>query len=148
MTETSPISLNEVIGVEGNTLTFKVGEYKLSLKIEGPEPKKVGRLQMEKGQTMFDLVLEAATTFVNTNKETEFGAAELYHIALEKHPDLDLRRNSWMSHVMSSSPNHPSYRHHTAHRKYFRYLGRGRYKLEPGFLPQDQTNEPSTNLGT
>ena len=106
----------------------------LTLKIEGPEVKPSGRLQLEAGQTLFDLVLDAARTFLNTFGEKEFTAADLYHIAREKHPDLDIRRNSWNSHVMSSSPNHPSYRHYTSHRNYFRYLGRGKYSLEPELI--------------
>ncbi|MFC1980464.1 hypothetical protein ACFLVS_06490 [Chloroflexota bacterium] len=116
-------------------LILTVGEYRLTLKIEGPEVKPSGRLQLEAGQTLFDLVLEAAQTFIKDIEQREFSAADLYHIAREKHPDLDLRRNSWNSHVMSSAPNHPSYRHYTSHRNYFRYHGRGKYSLEPGVSP-------------
>ncbi len=138
MTELNSTQLNDVICIEGNTLTFKVGEYRLSLKIEGPEVKNSGRLQLEAGQTLFDLVLEAARLFVNDFGEKEFTAANLYHTARERHPELNIRRNSWNSHVMSSAPNHSSYRHYTSHRNYFRYLGRGRYSLEPGLLPQEK----------
>ena len=60
MTDSSPAQRNEIIHIEGNTLTFRVGEYRLSIKIEGPEAKQVGRLQMEKGQTLFDTVLQRA----------------------------------------------------------------------------------------
>ena len=131
MAESNSISpVNDIIRIEDNSLTLKVGEYVLSLKIEGPEIKPSGRLQLGHGQTMFDLVLDAARAFVEDTGENEFSAADLYHIAKEKHPDLDIRRNSWNSHVMSSAPNHPSYRHYTSHRKYFRYLGRGKYSLE------------------
>jgi hypothetical protein len=128
--ESNPAQLNEIIHIEGNTLTVKVGEYSLTLKIEGPKAKPSGRLQMEKGQTMFDLVLEAARTFVKEIGESEFTAADLYHMAQEKHPDLDIKRNSWNSHVMSSAPDHPSSKHYTSHRNYFRYLGAGKYTLE------------------
>jgi hypothetical protein len=133
--EESSAQLNEIIHVEGNMLTVKVGEYLLTLKIEGPEAKPGGRLKMEKGQTMFDLVLEAARTFVKDTGENRFDAAVLYHVAREKHPDLDIRRNSWNSHVMSSAPDHTSYKHYTSHRKYFRYLGEGKYSLVPDLTP-------------
>ena len=126
---TSPVG--DIIRVEGSTLTLRVGEYRLTMKIEGPEVKPGGRLRLEAGQTLFDLVLDSARTFVSTPGEEEFSAADLYYIAREKHPDLDIRRNSWNSHIMSSAPNHPSYRHYTSHRNFFRYLGRGRYSLEP-----------------
>ena len=134
MSEPNSTLLNDVIRIERNMLILTVGEYRLTLKIEGPEVKPSGRLQLEAGQTLFDLVLEAAQTFIKDIEQREFSAADLYHIAREKHPDLDLRRNSWNSHVMSSAPNHPSYRHYTSHRNYFRYHGRGKYSLEPDLI--------------
>ena len=137
MTEpNSTTSVNGIFRVEGNSLTLRIGEYLLTLKIEGSEKKPTGRLQLEPGQTLFDLMFDAARTFTKDTGEIEFSAADLYHIAKEKHPDLNIRRNSWNSHVMSSAPNHPSYRHYTSHRNYFRYLGRGKYSLELNLLPQ------------
>ena len=136
MTEPNSVTrANDIAHVEGNTLTLRIGDYVLSLKIEGPEAKPSGRLQLGAGQTLFDLVLDAAKTFVRDIGEKEFSAADLYHIAREKHPDLDIRRNSWNSHVMSSAPSHSSYRHYTSHRNYFRYHGRGKYSLEPSLFP-------------
>ncbi len=128
----SEVPSRELIHTEGNTLIIKLGAYTLSLKIEGPEPRPA-RLKLGRGQTIFDLVLEAARTLVRETGRNEFSPAELYHTAKEKHPDLDLKRNSWSSHVMSSAPNHPSYRYYTARRKFFRYHGGGRYSLEPAF---------------
>ena len=135
MTEsTSTPTIDGAFRIEGNTLTLKVGDYTLSLKIEGPQPKLIGRLQMEPGQTLFDVVLEAATASVRESGGNEFTAANLYHIAQEKHPDLEIKRNSWNSHIMSSTRNHPSYRHYTSHRDYFRYLYRGKYALTPDMM--------------
>jgi hypothetical protein len=132
----SVVTNNDIIRIEGkNSLTIRVGGYKLTLKIEGPEAKPSGRLQLGEGRTMFDLVLDAARAFIKETGRHEFGAADLYHRAKTRNPELDIRRNSWNSHVMSSTPNHPSYRYYTSHRDYFRYLGRGRYSLNPGFLP-------------
>ena len=130
----SAMPLNQCFRVEGNSLTLRVGEYLLTLKIEGPEAKPSGRFKLERGKTMFDLVLEAARKFVRDTGEKEFTAAALYYLARENHPDLEIRRNSWNSHVVSSAPNHTSYRHYTSHRKYFRYLGEGKYSLEPGLV--------------
>ena len=132
----STIPVNDVIRIEGNSLTLTVGEYRLTLKIEGIKPRPSGRLQLEQGQTLFDLVLDAARAFVEITGEREFSAADLYHIAVERNPELMIKRNSWNSHIMSSAPNHPSYRHYTSHRKYFRYLGRGRYSLDPSLLTE------------
>ena len=132
---TSDTQVNDIIRTEGNSLILRVGEYLLTLKIEALKTVPASRLQLEQGQTLFDLVLDAAKTFMKETGENEFSAANLYHMAVERHPDLSLRRNSWNSHVMSSAPNHPSYRHYTSHRDYFRYLGRGKYSLEPSLLP-------------
>lgn len=131
---TSDTQVNDIIRTEGNSLILRVGEYLLTLKIEALKTVPASRLQLEQGQTLFDLVLDAAKTFMKETGENEFSAANLYHMAVERHPDLSLRRNSWNSHVMSSAPNHPSYRHYTSHRKYFRYLGGGKYSLEPSLL--------------
>ena len=131
----SAIPVNNIIHAEGNSLTIRVGEYLLTLKIEGPEAKPSGRLKLERGKTMFDLVLEAAETVVKDTGNNEFSAADLYHTAVERNPDLSIKRNSWNSHVVSSAPNHTSYRHYTSHRKYFRYLGGGKYSLEPDLMP-------------
>jgi len=130
----SGIPDNDAIRIEGNSLTVTVGEYKLTLKIEGPEAKPSGRLQLGQGQTLFDLVLDAARTFIKETGERECSAADLYHRAEIRNPELSIKRSSWNSHVMSSTPNHPSYRHYTSHRKYFRYHGRGRYSLDPTLL--------------
>jgi len=126
---------NHILRIENNCLYVRIGEYLLTLKIEGPEVKSGERIQLEKGQTMFDLVLDAARTLVKETGENVFSAAMLYYIAKEKHPDLGIKRNSWNSHIVSSAPNHPSYRHYTSHRNYLRYLGRGNYSLDPGLVP-------------
>ncbi len=136
---TEPVSTipgNDIIRIEGNSLTVRVGEYVLTLKIEGPEAKPSGRLQLGQGRTLFDLVLDAARTFIKETGESEFGAADIYHCATARNPELSIKRSSWNSHVMSSTPNHPSYRHYTSHRKYFRYQGRGRYSLDPSLLTE------------
>lgn len=138
MTEpASAVTDNDIIRIEGNSLTLRVGEYMLTLKIEGPEAKPSGRLQLREGQTLFDLVLDAAMAFVKETGERQFGAVDLYHMAKIRNPELNIKRNSFSSHVMSSTPDHPSYRHYTSHRDYFRYHGRGRYSLNPGLLIED-----------
>jgi hypothetical protein len=132
---TSDTPITDIIRTEDNSLILRVGEYQLTIKIEGPEARPSGRLKLERGQTMFDLVLDAARTFVKEIGDSEFSAADLYHIAVERNPGLNIRKNSWNSHIVSSAPNHQSYRHYTSHRDYFRYLGRGKYSLNPRLLP-------------
>ena len=88
------------------------------------------KLALEHGRTLFDIVLDAARSFVEETGTNEFSAAELFHMARDKHPELNLKRNSWGSHVISCAPNHPSYHHYTSQRRYFRYSGRGSYSLD------------------
>ena len=88
-----------------------------------------GKLELERGKTLFDIVLDVARSFVEETGTNEFSAAELFHMARDKHPELNLKRNSWGSHVISCAPNHPSYRHYTSTRNYFTYMGKGLYRL-------------------
>ena len=128
------IPVSGTINIQGDSVTLRVRESTLTIKIEGKVPEPGKRLRLESGKTLFDLVLDAAKTLIEDVGVSEFSAADLYHVAVDKYPELNLRRNSWGSHVVSSAPNHPSYGHYTSHRKYFRYLGRGKYSLEPNLI--------------
>ncbi|MDP2931708.1 MAG: hypothetical protein Q8O05_04305 [Chloroflexota bacterium] len=87
---------------------------------------------------MFDLVLEAAKASVVDTGEKEFSAAELYHLATRRYPELKLKKSSWVSHVIASAPNHSSYHHYSSHRRFLRHLGRGRYTLDPSLPVEDK----------
>ena len=126
------IPLTVTINVDGEYLTAKVQESTVTVRMGGTPSQANERLKLERGQTLFDIVFDAAKTIVTDYGEKEFTAADLYHTATEKYPNLKLRRGSFSSHVVSSAPNHSSYRHYTAKRQYFRYLGDGKYSLEPG----------------
>lgn len=128
------IPITGVIEVDGNTLIIKVKESTLTFKLVGALTDSHKRLQLKPGETLFDVVLESARTFMAETGEEEFSAADLYHVATTTHPELNLKQNTWNSHVVSSSPSHPSYRHYTAKRRYFRFLGRGKYSLEPNLI--------------
>ena len=130
------IPVTGTIHIERGSLTIKIRESVLTVKIEGIEVEAQKRLQLERGKTLFDIVLDAARSFVKETGTNEFTAADLYHIALDEHPEMNLKRNSWGSHVVSCAPNHTSYDHYTSHRKYFRYLGTGKYSLDPSLLPK------------
>ena len=60
----STMPKNAIFHAQGDSLTLRIGEYLLTLKIEGPEARPGGRLKLEGGQTLFDLVLDAARVFV------------------------------------------------------------------------------------
>jgi hypothetical protein len=127
------IPVSGTILIEGNSIKISVRETTITTRIEGAEALTT-RLVLEHGRTLFDLVLEIARGFVQDSRENEFTGAQLYHIAVEKYPNLNLRRNSWGSHMIASSPNHPSYSHYTSRRKYFRYLQNGRYSLDKSLV--------------
>jgi len=136
MAETAfSIPVTGTIQIEGNSLTVKIRESTVTLKLE-PEEKGQTKIALEKGKTLFDIILESARTYVEETGSNEFTAADIYHLAQERHPELNLRRNSWGAHVISSAPNHPSYHHYTARRGYFRYLGKGRYSLDQSLYPR------------
>jgi hypothetical protein len=128
------IPVTGTIVIEGNLMKISVKETTITARIEGGEGLTT-RLALEHGRTLFDLVLEIAQDCVKQTGENEFTGAELYHMALNKYPNLNLRRNSWGAHMIASSPNHPSYSHYTSRRKYFRYHQKGRYSLDKSLVP-------------
>jgi len=140
------IPITGTIDIRGETLVIKVNESTLTVKIEGERVDGLKRLKLETGRTLFDLVLEVARTMVEEFKEGEFTAADLFHLATSRHPDLNLKSNSWSAHVVSSAPNHPSYHHYTARRRFFRYLGNGKYSLVPSLLLESAGD--SRQIGT
>lgn len=135
------IPITGTIRIEGDSLTITVSETKITMKLDMQHEVR-GKLTLERGKTLHDIVLATARAFVEETGTDEFTAAELLHLAREKHPELNLKRNSWGSHVISCAPNHPSHHHYTSRRRYFRYLGKGRYSLDQSLL---SANSP---LGT
>lgn len=127
------IPVTGTLSIEGDSVTIRIKESTLTVQIECKGAETDKRLALEPGQTLFNIVHDIAMTYAQTGVQ-EFSAAELYHAAVHQYPDLNLKRNSWGAHVISSAPNHPSYHHHTATRKFFRYLGNGKYSLDPSLL--------------
>ena len=125
------------IRIENNSITITINQAETTVNFEAT-PKKQRRISLEKGQTLFDIVLQTAQKLVEMSRHSRFSAAELYHEALKKYPDL--KRNSWVGHVIASAPNHPSYGHFATRKEYFRYLGNGNYKLDSQHLTIDENN--------
>ena len=135
------IPVTGTIWIENGILRIKVNETATTMKLE-PGQEVGGRLILERGSSLFDLVLDVAKAYVREKGTSEFTGAQLYHMALEKYPELNLKRNSWGAHVMSCAPNHPSYHHYTSQRRYFRYLGKGRYSLDESVLGDNNSPPP------
>ena len=128
------IPVSGIIRIGEGSITVIVNRAETSISFE-PLKEEAGRLSLGKGRTLFDVILETAIEVAKGSITQPFSAAELYHNAREKYPNL--KRGTWNSHMIASAPNHPSHKHHSSHRDYFRYVGDGRYWLDPKYLPDN-----------
>jgi hypothetical protein len=126
------IPLSGTIKIEEDSITIILNPAEITLDV----PKSSKRVALEKGETVFDIVLETAKRLVDSKGQNRFTGAELYHEALREHPDL--KRNSWAVHVIASAPDHSSYNHFGTKRDYFKYLGEGSYMLATRYLIGDK----------
>ena len=122
------IPVTGTIRIQGNSLVIKINESAITMKLD-MAAEIGGKLELERGKTLFDIVLDTARSWVAESGTSQFTAAQLYHTALDRYPELNLKRNSWGAHVISCAPDHPSYRHYTSTRNYFTYMGKGLYRL-------------------
>ena len=122
------IPVTGTIRIQGNSLVIKINESAITMKLDMADEVR-GKLELERGKTLFDIVLDTARSWVAESGTSQFTAAQLYHAALDRYPELNLKRNSWGAHVISCAPDHPSYRHYTSTRNYFTYMGKGLYRL-------------------
>ncbi len=127
------IPVTGTIRIQGNSLAVKVNEAAISLKLD-MQNEVGGKLKLERGKTLFDIVLDTARSWVAESGTSQFTAAQLYHEALDRYPNLNLKRNSWGAHVIACAPDHPSYRNYTSKRNYFTYMGKGLYRLSAHVL--------------
>lgn len=126
------ISLRGVVKVDAGKIIISLASTQTTINLE-PSSKTDARSFLTKGQNLFDIIIQTAQDLVSTQGEdTRFSGADLYHMALEKYPLL--KRNSWTSHVIASSSNHPSQKHYGVKKDFFYYEGNGTYKLNPKYL--------------
>jgi len=129
------IPVSGIVQIDEGSITVIVNRAETSISFESVK-EEAGRLSLGKGRTLFDVILETAMEVVKGSVTEPFSAAELYHNALEKYPNL--KRSTWNSHMIASAPNHPSYKHHGSHRDYFRYAGDGQYRIDPKYVPENK----------
>ena len=122
------IPVTGTIRIQGDSLVIKVNEATINMKLDMAD-EVGGKLKLERGKTLFDIVLDTAKNWIEESGTSQFTAAQLYHSALDKYPELNLKRNSWGAHVISCAPDHPSYGNYTSKRNYFTYMGKGLYRL-------------------
>ncbi len=122
------IPVTGTIRVQGNSLVIKINESAITMKLDMAD-ETGGKLKLERGKTLFDIVLDTAKNWIEGSGTSQFTAAQLYHTALDRYPSLNLKRNSWGAHVIACAPDHPSYGNYTSKRNYFTYMGKGLYRL-------------------
>ncbi len=129
------IPVSGIIQIGEGSITIIVNRAETTISFE-PVKEEAGRLSLGKGRTLFDVILETSIEVAKNSVTESFSAAELYHNAREKYPNL--KRGTWSSHMIASAPNHPSHKHHGSHRDYFRYAGDGQYRLDPKHMPSNK----------
>jgi len=132
------IPVTGTIRIQGDSVVIKINESAITMKLDMTD-QVGGKLKLERGKTLFDIVLETAKSWVTESGTSQFTAAQLYHAALDRYPNLNLKRNSWGAHVIASAPDHPSYGNYTSKRNYFTYMGNGRYRLS-GYFGLEHTS--------
>ncbi len=129
------IPVTGTIQIQSDSLVIKINESAITMKMDTADEVS-GKLKLERGKTLFDIVLDTAKSLVAESGTSQFTAAQLYHEALDRYPELNLKRNSWGAHVIACAPDHPSYKNYTSKRNYFTYMGKGLYRLGAHVSPE------------
>jgi len=124
------IPLTGKITVSDGSVVITINKAETTINFESA-PGGEARISLEKGKTLFDVVLEVARKVAEGSENGQFSAAQLYYEALGRYPKL--KRNSFSAHVIASSPNHSSFKHYASKRDYLSYVGNGLYRLNPKY---------------
>ena len=135
------IPVSGVIHIDGDVVTITINKADTIVTL-GPEVRLGGRISFESGKTMFDIILETAQELVRQKRVNRFSPPELYAEAIEKYPQL--KRNSFISRIIASTPNHSSYKHYKSNSDYFTYTGPGLYELNDRYKPEKTPDEGRT----
>jgi len=127
------VPVTGIIKIDGNVITVIVNRAVTNVSLEAvagsPE-----RTVFEPGTSMFDILLASAQEFYRRRQYNRFTGLDLFAIARESYPGLNKR--SFMSRLTAATPNHPSFKHHLAHRDYFSRIATGIYTLEDKYVPK------------
>ena len=124
------VPVSGIIRLDGNSVTVVVNRAETSVLL-WPEAEPGKPITFGPGKTMYDVILEAAREVVRRKGVNRFSAPELFHEALDKYPAL--KRNSFTSRVIASTPDHSSYKHYASRSDYFSHIGPGLYKLNDAY---------------
>jgi hypothetical protein len=107
---------------------IKLNPKSVILPIEAAVGKKKARGKKEGKKKIHDIVLETAKMITKKEGMGVFSAKDLYQLAIKKYPGLN--KNSFNTYVISSAPEHNSWKHYKMRREFLKYVGRGRYRLK------------------
>ena len=125
------IPVTGVIHMEEDGITITVNKAETKVSVQFPTYTNQSS-RLEPGETMSDVVLQAAQDFVRTNTTNRFSGPELFFVASQKHPRLN--KASFLSRIVAVTPNHPSYRHFASGKDYFKKVGKGLYQLNSKYF--------------
>jgi hypothetical protein len=125
------VPVSGTIHIEGDSMTITVNKAETRVFIPFPDYSSKFS-ELEPGETMDSILLKAAKEFVLEFQYNSFSGPELYELAISKHPRIN--KNSFLSRIIASTPNHPSYHHFASGKDYFNKIGRGLYQLNDRYL--------------
>ena len=125
------IPVSGVVRIDGDRVTITVNKAETTIILE-PEVTPSKRISLEPGKSMFDIILETAREIIRQKGFNRFSTPELYKAARVKYPRL--KRGSFWSRVVASTPDHASYKHYTSNRDFFSRIGPGFYRLNEKYL--------------
>ncbi len=127
------IAISGVVRMMEDSLIITVNQTETVVRMQAETTGKE-RSSFGEGRNMFDVILETSQDLVREKGSNRLRAAEIYHKAMERYPQL--KRNSFVGHVIASAADHPSYKHFSARRNYFSYSSGGVYELNREYIPK------------
>ena len=106
---------------------IKVKPTVVSLPIETIPAKKGKPVKKKARKSIHDIVLETAKKVSKVSGEGVFSSVDLYNQAIKKYPELN--KNSFNTTVISTAPEHTSWKYYPNGKDYLVYIGKGKYKL-------------------
>ena len=135
------IPVSGVIIINGESISISINPAEMKITTES-EPLSQGKIVVRPGKSLCEIILEAAREIVKRQGYNRFGAPDIYAVASEKYQGLN--KDSLTSRIISSTPNHPSFKHHQSQRDYFRRIGPGMFALEDKYIEKEDADMINT----
>ena len=137
------VPVSGVIIINGESVSITINQAEMKISTES-ELLSQGKVVIKLAKSLYEIILEAAREIVKRQGYNRFNAPGLYAVASEKYHGLN--KDSLTSRVISSTPNHPSYKHHSSQRDYFRRIGPGLFSLNDKYMEQKNQDKVSMPL--